>query len=208
MVFGVVSEGFTPCFPLFSSLDYHSNMISDAVKKVIKGGKVSEGQWAGLGSPSLAALLPTAGIWAHFPFPAGILTALPFPAGILVALLFPAQIQADLPFPAGICASLLFSARILAPLLFPAGIWAALLFPAGIWADFPFPSWNSASSPLSPATFPAPQLCPAPDPVLAREGLLAGLGDPPWPCPGLGPGRALERDISQPHPHPRSWQGS
>ncbi|NXD55774.1 IDH3B dehydrogenase, partial [Corvus moneduloides] len=34
------SEGLIPCFPLFSSLEYHSNMISDAVKKVIKGGKV------------------------------------------------------------------------------------------------------------------------------------------------------------------------
>ncbi|NXR17936.1 IDH3B dehydrogenase, partial [Cinclus mexicanus] len=38
--FGGVYEGLTPCFPLFSSLEYHSNMISDAVKKVIKGGKV------------------------------------------------------------------------------------------------------------------------------------------------------------------------
>ncbi|NWI06921.1 IDH3B dehydrogenase, partial [Tichodroma muraria] len=38
--FGGASEGLTPCLPLFSSLEYHSNMISDAVKKVIKGGKV------------------------------------------------------------------------------------------------------------------------------------------------------------------------
>ncbi|NXF27373.1 IDH3B dehydrogenase, partial [Rhodinocichla rosea] len=37
---GGASEGLTPCLPPFSSLEYHSNMISDAVKKVIKGGKV------------------------------------------------------------------------------------------------------------------------------------------------------------------------
>lgn len=44
-------EGLTRCsFPL-SSLEFHSNLIADAVKKVIKVGKVSVGQ------PALPACL-------------------------------------------------------------------------------------------------------------------------------------------------------
>uniref|UniRef100_A0A8C3D0R8 Isocitrate dehydrogenase [NAD] subunit, mitochondrial n=1 Tax=Corvus moneduloides TaxID=1196302 RepID=A0A8C3D0R8_CORMO len=175
------------------NLEYHSNMISDAVKKVIKGGKVSAGRWVGL-------VLPV-----------------PRPREAPAPLLSPAGIPAPLLSPDGIPGPQLHPAPAVTSWRGrdfwhgPVPTWVL----AGHSGTFPWPHYSPQVLAGSSGGVPQPRPC--------RRSWQGAQGVFHSPILAAGPGRELRGcstapsspqvlagssgGVPQPHPRCRSWQG-